>query len=476
MTPTISSAARKRLALVAFASLWLSACGGGGGGSETVAAAPPSQSGATGTPTAAPPPGTAAPSPSASGPAASPAPAPTPSASGPAVSPAPAPAPSGGTATPFPAPAVFQAWGPLIVDTGVTPSSPNSVARLSTGASVVAWMKGGALQAQLLDASGAKVGTPLQIVSSGLAAPLAFSIAPLRDGQWIATWAGTTPGSGPAILFQRFTAAGEAIGGPTQVAGGYASIYPALAAHVTSDGGVVIGWAARSGSVQAPAAAYVARFAPDGASMGGPVPVSTMASEQDSVAVSPLSDGTVLVTWLQGDAVTQLPSGYSRAFDAAGQPSGPERQILGVTFESNLAAAPLGGNKVAVAGSRGTSVVWEVLDASGTPLGDAVSLNGTGEMTGAAIVDAGGGSFQVLYQNADQTPISNTSTISVQRVDSTGAPDGTPSELVRRRLGIGSFVPEASPIFSASGGTDGHYILSYEVSGDTSVEVDALAK
>lgn len=451
MTTTISTGARRRLAMVAFASLWLAACGGGGGGGDTVATAPSPLPAATGSPTPASPPATAAPAPS-----------------------------TGGTATPTPAPAAapaaFQAWGPLLVGSGATESSPNSVARLSTGASVVAWMQGAAVQAQRLDVSGAKVGTPVQVVGGGLANPRAFSIAPLRDGQWIATWAATTTASGSAILFQRFSATGEAIGSPTQVAAGYASISPVPVARVTADGGFVVGWAARSGSLQAPAAAYVARFGPDGASMGGPVAVSAIAGEQDSVAVSPLSDGTVLVTWLQGGAAGQPSSSYARAFGSTGQPSGPEHQILGVSFESNLAAAPLAGNRVAVAGSRGTQVAWQVLDASGTPLGNAASVNGTGEMTHAAIVDAGGGSFQVLYQNAEQTPFSNTSTISVQRVGSTGAPDGAPSELVRRRLAVGSFVPQAAGDFSASGGADGHYVLSYEVSGDTSVEVHAQAK
>lgn len=136
MKPNLGSAARTRLALVAFASVWLSACGGGGG--DTVAAAPSPVAAGSGSPTTAPPPAAA--------------------------------------------PAAFQAWGPLVVDTAVASDSSTSVARLGSGASVVAWVKGAALQAQRFDPSGARVGTPLRIVESGLANARAFAIAPWPTG------------------------------------------------------------------------------------------------------------------------------------------------------------------------------------------------------------------------------------------------------------------------------------------------------
>lgn len=439
MKPTLSSAARTRLALVAFASLWLGACGGGGGGDETAAAAPPPLASAAGSPP---------------------------------------PAAGGGTAPPAAGPAAFQAWGPLIVDANVAPESSTSAARLGTGASVVAWVKDGALQAQRFDASGARVGTPLRIVENGMAGVRAFSIAPLGNGEWIATWAGSTPGAtGPTVLFQRFTAAGEAIGGPVQAGGVYAAVGAPLA-RATADGGFVIGWSASSGTPQEPPAAYVARFAADGTSLSGPVAVSAMAGSQGAVGVNPLANGTVLVTWTQD--LVQSRSGYVRPFDSSGQPSGPERQIVATTTTA-FASAPLAGNRVAVAwGFPGTQLNWQILGASGAPLGDPASSIGTGEMTRVAVVEADGGSFHVLHQNAEQTPRSNTSTISVQRVGASGAADGSPSVIVRRRLfGLladGSTAPQAGPDFSASGGADGHYVVSYQVSADTSVEVHAQAK
>ena len=444
MRPTISSAARTRLALVAFASLWLAACGGGGGGGGDSAAAPaPLASGS----------GADAPSPGA-----------TPGAS---------PAPAGGTTAPAAGPTAFQAWGPTIVDTNVAPESSTSVARLGSGGSVVAWVKDAALQAQLFDAAGARVGTPLR-VAAGLADARTFSIAPLANGEWIATWA-AAQAAGPTLLYQRFTAAGQAIGSPAPASAAQAAIV-APVARATADGGFVIGWSALASDLQQSLTAFVARFAADGSSLGGPVPVSADAADQGAVRVAPLSDGTVLVTWTQGN------SGYLRPFDSSGQPSGPARQVVAIT-SSAFTSAPLPNDRVAVAWGTGTAVNWQVLDASGAPLGEPGSASTTngGEMNRVAVVDGGDGGFHVLYQSAEQTPRSNTSTILVQRVNAGGAAEGSPETIARRRIvGLlpadGSTAPQAGSDFSASGGPDGHYVVSYEVSADTSVELHAQAK
>lgn len=350
MRSTISSAARTRLALVAFASVWLAACGGGGGGGGDGAAAP----------------------------------APLASGSG---SPGASPAPAGGTPAPAAGPAAFQAWGPTIVDTNVAPESSTSVARLGSGDSVVAWVKDAALQAQLFDAAGARVGAPLRIAAGGLVDARTFSLAPLANGEWIATWAAAQAG-GPTLLFQRFTAAGQAIGAPAPASGAQAAIVGPVA-RATADGGFVIGWSALGSDLQ----------------------------------------------------------------------------------------------RIAVAWGTGTAVNWQVLDASGAPLSNAGSASTTngGEMNRVAVVDAGDGGFHVLYQSAEQSPRSNTSTILVQRVNADGAADGPAEAIARRRIvGLlpadGSTAPQAGSDFSASGGPDGHYVLSYEVSADTSVELHAQAK
>lgn len=65
-----------------------------------------------------------------------------------------------------------------------------------------------------------------------------------------------------------------------------------------------------------------------------------------------------------------------------------------------------------------------------------------------------------------------------------GAAEGSPTVVVpTRALAInsrpaanGQFLPPAGEHFSVSGGTDGRYVMSYELVGDTSIEVHALAR
>lgn len=485
MKPTISSAARTRLALVAFTCLWLSACGGGGGGDTTVAAPAPASAG-----------GPAAPSPSASGspvavgpsaPAPAPGAAPTASGSG---SPVAAPTPTPPTAVA----AAFQPWGPLLVGTADAGSNTSftSVARLTTGASVVASTMNGVVQAQLIDASGAKVGTSIQIAN--VSAPPAvqpFSIAPLSNGEWIATWKSsstTTQLSGGAVMFQRFNAAGKALGGPTQVGEVYASFGSGPVARMTADNGFVIGWSGGWGTTTAPWRAYIARFTAAGVRVAGPTEAGTTPGPQTSVSVNSLSDGTVLVTWAQapvGQTTSGFTSGLARPFDSSGQPSGPERQFA-AGLPQQFVSTSFAGSKVAVVWFNPGQLSWQVLDASGAPVGPAVrSSPGNGnEVRGVAVVDAGGGSFDVLYQTIIQSLANASGYISDQRVRGDGAAEGSPTVVVPiRPLAInsrpaanGQFLPPASEQFSVSGTTDGRYVMSYELVGDTSIEVHALAR
>ena len=90
MKPGRSGPSRKRLALVALTSIWLSACGGGGGGGAGDGGPPATAAASsTGTPTASSPALASGPGPTAPAPA----PSPAPSASGGAPAPAPGPVP-----------------------------------------------------------------------------------------------------------------------------------------------------------------------------------------------------------------------------------------------------------------------------------------------------------------------------------------------------------------------------------------------
>jgi hypothetical protein len=214
---------------------------------------------------------------------------------------------------------------------------------------VVAWVKDSVLQAQLLDPSGSRVGEVIQIFHGTVPPGPTFSIAPLADGEWIATWAAQEAGgAGAAIRFQRFGATGAAIGGLTPVSDAQALIASPPVARRTADGGFVIAWAAWPGSIAAESRAFVSRFGADGARVGAAaVPVSSIQGGQNSVSVSPLSDGSVVLSWVQ-DVVGLPGSGYTRRFNTAGQPADLERQVLASADRSSeLTSAPLPGDRLA---------------------------------------------------------------------------------------------------------------------------------
>ena len=225
MQTIISSAARKRLALVAFTSLWLGACGGGGGGGDVTAAAPsaPSAPSASGNPGVSP---TAAPV--ATGPAAPAAPASAPVASAPPASGTPAPAP----ASPPP-----PEWiGTVAVGTMGSGQAGPSLARLANGQTAVAWptVEAGTQQikVQRYDDAGAVVGPPVRIDSPSEPTILfpnddaqTASVAATPTG-YVVSWCSYRDRSGGVsgrplpgwdAFMRRFDATGTALGAVIQV-------------------------------------------------------------------------------------------------------------------------------------------------------------------------------------------------------------------------------------------------------------------
>jgi hypothetical protein len=126
-------------------------------------------------------------------------------------------------------------------------------------------------------------------------------------------------------------------------------------------------------------------------------------------------------------------------------------------------------------------VNWQILDSSGGAVTTAVTRTEAEEVNGVSVIDAGDGGFNLLYQTLRQSPMSNFPTIHAQRVNASGAAEGASTSIVTRKTAgltsSGQRGPTGSLGFSASGAGGGHYVLSYQhVSGDTSVEVQGLAK
>lgn len=296
MQPRTGRAARQRLALVAFATLWLSACGGGGGGGDgtQMAAAGP----ASATPAAGAPPAALASGPTVPGAAPAPAPASAPiSAAAPAsAGAAPAAAPSApraspASAPPAPAPApapvaasVFQS-GDLWLTTshaaelqqyqsivftdgrGLAPSQ--RIARLADGTYVAVrdnWVMGQSVSdtqvlLRKLDAEGNPVGTETAIGTGN-----GPTVAALPDGTFVASWLAPPPlgfSLSTGVTGQRFDAAGVPIGASTSLGASSGSAQPTALA----DGSYVLATFLTDSHVNGPTS-NISRFAADGSAMG----------------------------------------------------------------------------------------------------------------------------------------------------------------------------------------------------------------
>ena len=328
-----SRAARQRLAVVAFTSLWLSACGGGGGGgaSQPVAAAPGNggSSPAAGTPASAS--GPAAPPATAGGP---PAAAPPATAGGP---PAVAPPPPAASPAP-PAPALAPATASVFQsgDVWLTTSHAGEVqrypriARLTDGTYVAvrdSRVAGQPLTDLLvlmrkLDADGNPVGAETPI-----AAGTVPGVTALADGTFVVTWLAPPPPTfslSTAVNGQRFDNAGAPIGGQMSLGSSTGAAQPTALA----DGTFVVATFLTDSHVSGPTS-NLGRFAKDGTPMGVLAGLREDACGIDGPpSVAALPAGGFAVAWAY--SCVAAPQVRMRVFDSNGSLMASSRMSVGV--------------------------------------------------------------------------------------------------------------------------------------------------
>ena len=478
MTPKISSATRTRLALVAFTSLWLSACGGGGGG-DTVAAAPSPLPAASG-----------APAPSASAPSTS---APT---AGPATSPSPSSGTSPSTAPPSPAPggaSQFVAFGTSTVVTSLPPSPPirsSDVARLNAGGGVAVWTDGTTLFAQRFDAGGVDIGGPTTVASdtNGVSGP---RVAQLTGGGWVVVWKASLPpvpnsfgrAATAKLQFKRYAVDGTQVQDTTDIESAIA--IGGFDVKGTADGGFAVASSVVPGPVDSDV--VLQRFDGNGAQVGTPqsprrpagVDESTNGGETDPWLVT-LPDNSLEMLWFRKIRGTTQRQVWMQHFDAQSAPIG-DAVAFGQTLQDGAPPAGSGIQFAAAALSDGRIVLtwseilgandptprrqfWLIADQAGavqTPVG-AMSVGRVIE--GVAVAPAGNGGFTLFSQLSDaaQRPaLAVYESIDVLSVDNTGAAQGTWATLVSRLI----VAPNNGPVdqaYSVAGGPDGHYVVSFQ--------------
>src|SRR5262245_15429986 len=297
-------------------------------------------------------------------------------------------------------------------------------------------------------------------------------------------------GSRAAVSARRFDAAGSPQG-PEFVVNTYT---PGLQGYsrvgIAPGGEFIVSWQSgdyppfeQDGSL---AGAFVQRFAPDGARLGGEQRANTTtAGFQGSPAVAVGPAGDAMVVWAGFEFSPSAPgdgdSGgvFAQRYDASGAPAGTEFQVN--TYTTGLQRAPA----VAAVQSGGFVVVWESgssyyqtgqdgsrvgvfgqrLDASGDPVGDEFQVNTytTDVQSAPEVAAQPDGGFVVVWQSSPGFYGSggqdgSSAGVFGQRFDATGARAGGEFQVNTYTTG-----PQDAPDVAAD--EDGNLVVTWRSAG-----------
>lgn len=239
------------------------------------------------------------------------------------------------------------------------------------------------IYAKLYDADGALVGEGDFLVNTTRAGEQhSAAVAMDADGNFVVAWAGRGVGDKHGIFIQRFEADGTALGAETLVNTtiGGTQTDPAIA--MADDGSFTVGWSGQSTSDAA--GVYLQRFTAAGEKLGGEVVVNTTTDDyQQGLALVYDAERNLVAAWSSLDQDGSDWGVYGQRFDAEGNRLGDEFAWNATNADSQrdvtLAAGPE-GQILAAWESRGQDgdswgVVARMLDSDGGTLGDEVLLN-----------------------------------------------------------------------------------------------------
>ncbi|AOF92477.1 hypothetical protein [Sinorhizobium sp. RAC02] len=222
-------------------------------------------------------------------------------------------------------------------------------------------------------------------VGRPLGSGIGQSIVALGDGSYAVIYRGApVAGAGSSIYTQHYDASGNPLGAVTQVSGAALTSESQSTAAALADGGYVVVWSHNGGSSSS--AVYAQRFDAEGDAVGGPAQLTTDGPRKYMPGVTGLSDGGYLVTIYQ-NAGSDAGLTFQR-YDANGQPVG-SRQALSPAVDLTISISDEGAkitDTVEMADGR-VMIIWgvggsderalaaQIIDASGSKVGDAFFVN-----------------------------------------------------------------------------------------------------
>ncbi|HEY0013730.1 MAG TPA: hypothetical protein VGB79_12865 [Allosphingosinicella sp.] len=291
---------------------------------------------------------------------------------------------------------------------------------------------GNAIVAQRFGADGAKIGAEFVVNSRGAASQFTPTVKSFADGGFVIAWATADTaqdGSGNAIEAQLFDASGAKVGAEFRVNTTTAGDQGAPSIAVLTDGRYVIGWDDQEIRAQI--------FARDGTRVGGEIAVNVNTQWiQSYVSLTALPGGGFAATWDTGYPDDgNLTSIKGRVFSAAGL-GGAEflvnSQSANAQYISRTAALA-GGGFVTVwytsdpaQDGNGTAIKAQRFDAAGAKLGGEFLVNSRafGNQTGPDVLALPNGRFVISWVSSDPAQDGSSYAVKAQAYDADGSRDG----------------------------------------------------
>jgi hypothetical protein len=267
----------------------------------------------------------------------------------------------------------------------------------------------GGIFARLFSSSGAAAGAEIQVNTYTAGAQRLPGVAMDPAGDFVVVWDSDHDGSGSGVFAQRFSSAGEALGGELQVNAHFLGNQYDPSVAVESDGDFVVVWSSENQD-GFESGIFGQRFSSAGEDAGGEFLVNahTIGIQQDGV-VAVDADGDFVVAWRGGyDQEGDEYGIFGQRFSSAGTALGVGFQVNSYTVGSQY------WPRIAIGAAGDFVIVWESeaqdgslnsifgqrFASSGAPLGAEFMVNTytPGTQQSAALVVDGDGDFVVAWE------------------------------------------------------------------------------
>ncbi|WP_085317639.1 beta strand repeat-containing protein [Derxia lacustris] len=323
------------------------------------------------------------------------------------------------------------------------------IAPLADGGYVVVWqsLTGGdyEIYSQRFSGAGEKLGGETHVNTTTAGLQYRPQVATLADGSYVVAW--EQVGSTSDIVLQRFAASGAALGGETVVntTTALAQSQPQIAA--LDGGGYVVVWqsAGQDGDSSGQRNIYSQRYDAGGTALGGETRINaSVTGDQIAPQVAALADGGYVAMWQDWAASGWL----AQRYDASGAAVGAGITAASYYQTSLRDLAGLAGGGFVAVWDIGAEVTMQRFDASGAALASVEIVNATqaGVQFGASVAALADGGFVVSWQSG--------SAIVFQRFGADGSRVGAETTVTGNG---GEAVVEAT--------ADGGFALSWQVYG-----------